>query len=84
MQLCTKYQNCEKECRQTETTNDYSKENTAQNSYKRIDCVMNVLMSMISGECNCFLDYIENVVEFLPKQNNLTGCTRVSTRTYMI
>ena len=35
-------------------------------------------MSMITGECNCYLDYIDNVVEFLPKPHNLTACSRVS------
>ena len=41
---------------------------------------MEVLMSMITDECNCFLDYVDNVVEFLPKPNNLTACTRLSIR----
>ena len=93
MNLINSFQNIHKtylgkpytDCKVTKSTNTYAHfHDNYDDTYKKIDCVQRALMSKIMKECGCFLDYIDNVQNFLPKNHSLKGCDFYSHRYYGI
>lgn len=63
------------DCVVTRSTNVYT-EKMAKEPYKKIDCVMRVLMESIARECDCYIGYITDIDRFLPNStlNTLNTC----------